>query len=346
MKHFEIDTDGTLTTGLDSYFKLEDATDYYGTLGTLTNNGTVTFSAGKVYNGGNFNGTSQYLQSSTLPSTKTSSFSVAGWVKVNSTSEHGIFLSNGKNASAGWAVGVGSGSVASAGNNLCAVSFGGSNIDFGAAIGSGWHHIVLTVDSSQVWRGYIDGVLCPNTATQTPGTPSGHFTLGADDDGSGVPDSWAYFPGMLDEWGIWDKVLSPQEITNLYNGGSGQTMVANTTYTASASLSMMNAASRYATATYQHFINWVRSASVSMMNAASRYATATYHQAIAWARTASVSMMNSASRYASAVWAESVTWIRTASVSMMNSASRYTKATKAFIIKISNTIRWDFWTWD
>ena len=89
---------------------------------------------------------------------------------------------------------------------------------------------------------------------------------------------------------------------------------------------------------------YLRSASATMMNAASRYATA--KRVLQTARSASVTMMNAASRYATASWHIFVLWQRTASVSMMNAASRYAKATKAFIIKISNVIRFGFFTWD
>jgi hypothetical protein len=37
----------------------------------------------------------------------------------------------------------------------------------------------------------------------------------------GAANLWA---GYLDEVGIWSKVLSTNEITDLYNGGAGQTM--------------------------------------------------------------------------------------------------------------------------
>src|SRR3990167_7030600 len=55
-KVFQVDTGETLTTSLISYYKREDATDFYG-----SNNGTdssVTTVAGKVNNAGSYNGTS------------------------------------------------------------------------------------------------------------------------------------------------------------------------------------------------------------------------------------------------------------------------------------------------
>lgn len=159
--------------------------------------------------------------------------------------------------------------------------------------------------------------------------------------------------GELYDASAFSRALSPSEISQYYawatrkqqNWMQKTIALLSTTWTRSGSVSIMNAASRYATATYHLAVAWVRSASVTMMNSASRLATASYHLVINWTRTASVSMMNSASRYATAAWYEAIVIVRTASVSMMNSASRYAKATKQFIIKIGNTIRWSFFTW-
>jgi hypothetical protein len=40
----------------------------------------------------------------------------------------------------------------------------------------------------------------------------------------GTDLSIAYMNGDIDEFGIWSKALSTNEISDLYNGGAGQTM--------------------------------------------------------------------------------------------------------------------------
>ena len=52
-KSFQVDTGGTLTTGLISYYQLEDRLDFYST-NDLTNNGSTAFVAGKVNNAADF----------------------------------------------------------------------------------------------------------------------------------------------------------------------------------------------------------------------------------------------------------------------------------------------------
>ena len=59
-KIFQVDASGTLTTSLSDYYKLEDTADFWGT-DNLTNNGSLSFAAGKVNNAASFNGSSQYL---------------------------------------------------------------------------------------------------------------------------------------------------------------------------------------------------------------------------------------------------------------------------------------------
>jgi len=59
-KIFQVDTDGTLNTSLLSYYKLEDAKDYYGS-NDLSAAGTVTYVSGKVNNAASLPGTDDYL---------------------------------------------------------------------------------------------------------------------------------------------------------------------------------------------------------------------------------------------------------------------------------------------
>src|SRR6185295_228767 len=79
-KQFQVDTGGTLLTGLVSYFQFEDATDYYGS-NPLTASG-ATFVAGKVANCANFvKASSQYLYAADSASLSiTGSLSLAGWI--------------------------------------------------------------------------------------------------------------------------------------------------------------------------------------------------------------------------------------------------------------------------
>src|SRR3990167_2469213 len=59
-KSFQVDSGSTLTTSLVSYYKLEDATDFYGS-NNLTAAGNASFVAGKVNNAVTLDGTDDYL---------------------------------------------------------------------------------------------------------------------------------------------------------------------------------------------------------------------------------------------------------------------------------------------
>lgn len=367
-KQFQVDTNGTLTTSLVSYYKLEDATDYYGS-NNLTNEGSVTFGTpGKVNNAAQLSGSNNLY--STGLTFSYGAFSMAGWIYYTGTAQK-YFINTPGSSGTEWYFFL---IINNPSANKIVWGFnkasGGTETDIFASttLSTGtWYHVACTWDGTTNANGakiYINGSLDTSVTahSNTSVTANPNVTLGASSN-TGVNG----VTGAMDEWGFWTKALSTQEVTDLYNGGSGQTMTSgSTTWSRTGSTTMMNAASRYATvsrtfkalrassvsmmnaasryATATRVYTTIRSASASMMNAASRYASAV--RGFVTGRTASVSMMNAASRYATASWHIFVLWVRTASVSMMNAASRYAKATKAFIIKISNVIRWDFWTFD
>jgi hypothetical protein len=72
-----------------------------------------------------------------------------------------------------------------------------------------WHHIILT------WDGVDTVSLYVNADAGTSGTASpadlidGIYVADGDND------------GLMDEWGVWSRVLTSQERADLYNGGAG-----------------------------------------------------------------------------------------------------------------------------
>ena len=91
-----------------------------------------------------------------------------------------------------------------------------------------WHHGLFTYDGSGNPSGvhfYIDNVELLGSDTGninssiTGGNVDFHIGTNLDD---GAP-SGQYFKGQLDEIGIWTKVLSSQERSDLWNNGMGNT---------------------------------------------------------------------------------------------------------------------------
>ena len=225
---FQVDASGTLPTNLVSFYKLEDTTDYFGS-NNLTNNNSVAFDSGKVNNAADFATSSSYLSLGSNLSTSTSNISTFGWVYLSSTSSKGGFWLNGDPTAHsgngdGYGLGVGAGggsNTDSAGNHLIGVIGFVNWLDFGTNIGTGWHMVGMTYDGT-TWKGYIDGTVAATTYTgNAPNVPGNNFVIGKAVNNLTFP----YFGGKVDEFGFWNKVLSSQEITNLYNSGSGQTMV-------------------------------------------------------------------------------------------------------------------------
>lgn len=98
------------------------------------------------------------------------------------------------------------------------------NINYnGYVYQSGWRMWTLTVTGDSPMNGgdiqlYIDGTL------MTPSvTINGLTTSFSDSTNMYVGDyaSGQYNPNGLDEFGVWDKVLTQSEVTELYNSGAG-----------------------------------------------------------------------------------------------------------------------------
>jgi hypothetical protein len=80
-----------------------------------------------------------------------------------------------------------------------------------------WHHFVCTVDSSGNVRMYVD------TSSQYTGGPFSLSPLLNYDMTIGYKnfDNDSFLNGRMDDVRIYDRVLTTDEITQLYNGGSG-----------------------------------------------------------------------------------------------------------------------------
>lgn len=224
-KAFQVDTGPSLTTNLVSYYKLEDATDFYST-NDLTNNGPTPFNAGKVNNAadGGASNTTKYLKGAfdygISPSTQ--NMSIAFWLN-NTTApgaEEDLFWI-GKNAAStqffrGWYENVAS---------VYKVTFyrrgsADDRADWIQQLTTGtWYHFVGTYDGTNI-RLYTNNTLRATTASSGSGTgDTTAMSMLSDRDGS------SKFSGLVDEWGVWTKALNTTEIGDLWNGGSGQTMI-------------------------------------------------------------------------------------------------------------------------
>jgi hypothetical protein len=116
------------------------------------------------------------------------------------------------------AIGYGSPSTNNAfivglGNNIIAVQGWGSDYSSPLIYTVGqWLHAVCTYDGTNI-QIYVDGVLIGTGTNSLWNTNGTEFYFGAR-----PSQGNSFFPGQLDDIGIWNRVLTQQEITALYNG--------------------------------------------------------------------------------------------------------------------------------
>lgn len=208
-----------LTTGIVSYWKLDEssgnAADSAGS-NTATNN-SVTYGAGKINNGAVFNASANFTDSATGFPTGTTSRTVNIWWKTNA-------LPGGVNDYAMFYWGVNS----SGQMNLCflgwnetanMLGYHGNGADYrvdvdGLVTTGVWYMATFVYDGTQAHI-YHNGSQIGTGGNVTWNTGSGNGEIGS---GQGGGNKWN---GMLDEIGIWSRVLSDTEITELYNAGAG-----------------------------------------------------------------------------------------------------------------------------
>jgi hypothetical protein len=213
---FQVDTNKTLTTNLVSYYK-EDANsnDSFG-----TNNGTetgVSHPAGQVNNSVLISTSTSNVQYSTNFSMATSGATFAVWINIPSNRTDQVDLITDQ-------TGAGNSELyrRSNGNGNNINYYDGTN-NFNPVSGpvtipsdGNWHFLILEIISTANITVYRDNSSSSYGATVATGQLGYLSRNNASFNASGV---------KFDEIGEWSKVLSDREAQDLWNGGSGQTMV-------------------------------------------------------------------------------------------------------------------------
>lgn len=207
-----------LTKNLVAYWKLdENSNDAVG-----SNNGTdtsITYSAGngKIGQGAGFDSSSDKIVLPNLGVGGATARTISLW--ANATSFSGV----------GQMFGYGTGGT----NAFCLLSnqysgriywqFAANDYYTGDIMSTGtWYHIVAVYDggtlSTSTVHLYLNGVPqnISGSGTGSANTTDSNYAIGYD-----VANSAGSFPGAIDEVGIWNRALSAEEITTLYNSGAG-----------------------------------------------------------------------------------------------------------------------------
>lgn len=223
----DVKNDDILTTDLVSYWELEEAsgtrTDSHAG-NDLTDNNTVGSDTGKQGDGADFESSnSEFLDIADGTQSGlniTGDLSLALWYKfetVQNTGFVGRYYTSGNNRSFLFA--YSSGLVAYLSSNGSSAT--NKSVSWTPSTGT-WYHLAMTYDASAgSVKFYVNG--SQQGATQT-GFPtslydgSADFQLGgfnAQSTPSWTPD------GVMDEVGVWSRVLSDESIGDLYNSGTG-----------------------------------------------------------------------------------------------------------------------------
>lgn len=210
----------SLLAGLVAYYKLDDVNDSKNAY-TLTNNNSVTFPTGKIGNGAEFgsaNINKSLSRDEAYGMTYNSPRSISGWIKINTLpGTDGVtyslfdimFGSNPGNYSVV--------SYRKSGSLLQLTTNTGGNytVDLGTTT---WHHIVLTHDhvANQV-KLYLDGSLLYTDPSFTSdySAQTTRFAIGRFQNTN-------FSSAIVDEVGLWNKILTQAEILNLYLNGYGK----------------------------------------------------------------------------------------------------------------------------
>ena len=81
-----------------------------------------------------------------------------------------------------------------------------------------WHHIVVVFDNSVgKYELYVDNNLIGSAVTTGPVAPTSSTILFGNSVDGIISDGGAGFKGSIDDVDIWNRALSPQEITSIYN---------------------------------------------------------------------------------------------------------------------------------
>ena len=234
----DIKNDGTLSTSLANYWKLEEASgtrvDSHGS-DDLTDNNTVTTATGIIDEGADFENTirtrAEHLSNTSVRDGDTGDLSISLWAKFESFGPYSEYFA------AKWkTAGNERGFQFYRNNEINRIDIDYSSdgstsnrvawrTDANVLPSTGtWYHVVVTIDvSAETSVIYVDGGSVAVTKFVDAGTATSiHDSAGTFMLGSQANDGqYHYFDGVMDEVGLWNKVLSSSEVTDLYNSGSG-----------------------------------------------------------------------------------------------------------------------------
>ena len=213
-----------LTEGLVSYYSFENGTDDDHGNNDGTNYGAINTSGiiGSAYD---FDGTNDYIDTNNntdIVIGPNANFTISAWLNSNSSLgasraispvsvTNGFEAVLGFDASGNWEARVGKAGIVSNGITGSAVTI------------NSWTHLVAVFNGDEKsYKFFLNGI---SQGTQSYGSTIENANEETDGFAIGLQrynsNSYTPFNGKIDEVGIWDRTLTADEISRLYNSGSG-----------------------------------------------------------------------------------------------------------------------------
>ena len=185
-----------------------------------TNNGAILTADrfGSSNSAYNFNGTSNYISVPNIAVQGANSRTISFWIKTNSNIAGSMVISTGTDAD----VNGGDFNLRLENSNKY-IGFMGGNYTAGGydyyptgnivLNDNLWHNVLVTYNGTTI-NFYIDGVFEKST-NKTLATNGQANYIGKSNDWR--PTNAAWYIGLIDDVGYWNRVLTPSEITAVYN---------------------------------------------------------------------------------------------------------------------------------
>lgn len=171
----------------------------------------------------NYNGVNNYVTVADNVAFRPQNFTISSWVTFSSTPNN-YHLIIAKNAGSGSPESIDMNYAASYNGWFCNIGTPSLNGPFlispySVNVGA-WYNLVYQFDdANDVQRIYINGVFTASSVVNTSvGYDTQPWTFGMEYEG-GTPNF--FFDGKIDDIGIWDRILSPEEILQVYNSITG-----------------------------------------------------------------------------------------------------------------------------
>lgn len=234
----DVKNDASLGASLVAYYELADATDSTTNANDGTNDGCEFETGGIQGNKATF--VLANTDEIVLPTlTKSANWSMSAWIKPTAWGAYGIVMSTG-GSNLYWGIFTQAGAAmqlyqSNDVDGFQSASFTGGDFTFSSTNypNSAWTHIVGTGDGTN-FNFYRNGVAhgTPVAITKAnAGSQALHIgQLGATSN---------YYPGGMDEIGIWSKALTADDVTALYAAGAGIPYDAGGGATPASTLSLM-----------------------------------------------------------------------------------------------------------